>query len=86
MKRTTYTLSGTTFLVPEVTFKTPISICLKSADATRKIELSFDGGTEYFVPPYDFSSATALVLAMVAPAKVRVTGVTNDTVTVLQDN
>ena len=53
----------------------PCTITLKSSDAGRKIELSTDGGVEYFTPVYDTTSATMLVVAVRAPiSHVKFTG------------
>lgn len=61
----------------------PLTVTLKSADATRKIEFSTDGGVEYFQPVYDTTSATMLVVAALASiSHIRVTGVATNTWTV----
>jgi len=58
----------------------PCTITLKSAAAGRLIELSTDGGVEYFGAPPDMSSATSLVLSVLAPVShCRITGTTADT-------
>lgn len=60
--------------------KYPCTITLKSADAARLIELSTDGGVEYFTPAIDQSSATMRVLVVTAPVShVRFTGANADT-------
>ena len=59
----------------------PFTITLKSADVTRKIELSTDGGVEFFEPYYDGQGVTAnqIVLTITATASdVRFTGVPGD--------
>lgn len=57
----------------------PATVTLKSAAAGRKIELSTDGGSEYFTPTYDVTSATMLVLNIAATVThVRFTGAAND--------
>lgn len=57
----------------------PCTITLKSAAAGRLIELSTDGGTEYFTASTDASSATQLVVSLLAPVShIRVTGATAD--------
>lgn len=45
----------------------PCTVVLKSASASRSIQLSVDGGTEFFVPSYDHASATQLVVTITAP-------------------
>jgi hypothetical protein len=73
--------SGTPLVVqvPQ-TMQLPGSITLKSAVAGRLIELSTDGGTEYFSPLIDIQSATMQVVVINAPiTHFRVTGVANDT-------
>lgn len=58
----------------------PATVTLKSAAAGRLIELSTDGGTEYFIPALDYTSTTQQVLVVTATVThVRVTGTTNDT-------
>lgn len=57
----------------------PCTITLKSAAAGRLIELSTDGGTEFFTPALDSASATQVVLTVTAPVShVRLTGVASD--------
>ncbi len=78
-------LGSTTFIIPRDRLPIPCSVALSSADATRKIELSFDNGGEYITPVYDYNTATMLVVALLAPALVRLTGLATDTVTVTSD-
>lgn len=53
----------------------PSTLTLKSAAAGRKIELSTDGGTEYFTPAYDQTTATMLIVSVTATVShVRFTG------------
>ncbi len=57
----------------------PCAVTLKSAAAGRLIELSTDGGTEYFTPALDSVSATQAVVIIKAPVShVRLTGTTGD--------
>lgn len=57
----------------------PGSITLKSSDAGRLIELSTDGGVEYFTPAVDVQSATMQILVVNAPiTHIRLTGAAND--------
>ena len=63
-----------------VTMQLPGSITLKSAAAGRLIELSTDGGVEYFVPPVDIQSGTMQIVVVNAPiTNFRVTGAAADT-------
>jgi hypothetical protein len=63
-----------------LTMQLPGSITLKSADAARLIELSTDGGVEYFVPAVDVQSATMQIVVVNAPiTHFRVTGAAADT-------
>jgi hypothetical protein len=80
----TITLRATTLVLKDE-IRTPCSVCLRSADAARAIQLSFDNGVEYFTPTYDFTSATALDLSLLAPALVKVTGAIGDTVCITND-
>ncbi len=69
-------LSATPVVVGIGNAECPLSITLKSADAGRKIELSTDGGTEYFNPAVSVTSATMLILYVNNPiTHVRFTGV-----------
>lgn len=72
---------GTPVVVPTpLTMQLPGSITLKSADAGRLIELSTDGGVEYFTPVVDVQSATMQILVVNAPiTHFRVTGAAADT-------
>lgn len=80
----TIVLQATTLVLKDE-IRTPCSVCLRSADGARAIQLSFDNGIEYFTPVYDFSSATALDLAILAPAMVKVTGAVGDSVIITTD-
>jgi hypothetical protein len=72
--------SATPVIVPvPVTMQLPGSITLKSAAAGRLIELSTDGGVEYFTPSLNIQSATMQIVVVNAPiTHFRVTGTTND--------
>ena len=71
--------SATPVVVAMLGAPIPCTVILKSADATRNLELSVDGGTEYFVPNYDSISATQLAIGIMSPiSHVRFTGVAND--------
>ena len=63
MFKTTKTLTATTLVVDAQKLTFPVSIALSSVDAGRKIELSFDGGTVYHQPTYDFTVASQIVVA-----------------------
>ena len=63
-----------------LTMQLPGSITLRSAAAGRLIELSTDGGVEYFTPLVDVQSATMQIVVVNAPiTHFRVTGTANDT-------
>jgi hypothetical protein len=73
--------SGTPLVVqvPQ-TMQLPGSITLKSSAAGRLIELSTDGGVEYFTPSINVISATMQIVVVNAPiTHFRVTGIANDT-------
>ena len=58
----------------------PTTLVLTSSDASRAIQISIDGGTTFFTPVYDWSNATQLGVAIMAPiTHVRFTGVAGDT-------
>jgi hypothetical protein len=73
--------SATPVVIPvPLTMQLPGSITLKSSDAGRLIELSTDGGVEYFTPVVDVQSATMRIVIVNAPiTHIRVTGTANDT-------
>ena len=57
----------------------PATITLKSAAGGRLIELSTDGGIEYFTPVVDTTSASMQVVAVFAPVShARLTGAAAD--------
>jgi hypothetical protein len=57
----------------------PATITLKSAAAGRKIELSSDGGAEYWTPAPNVNTATMHVVHVTAPVShARITGVAAD--------
>jgi hypothetical protein len=81
---TPYTLIATTLIIAVGTKNPPFTVTLKSADATRKIEFSTDGGTEYFIPAIDITSATMLITYASAPiTHIKVTGLINDTLIIV---
>jgi hypothetical protein len=58
----------------------PFTATLTSTNGGRKIELSTNGGAEYFTPAYDTSSATMLVVSVASPVThVKFTGAASDT-------
>lgn len=77
------TLSGTSKVVAMGSMSNgiPRTLTLKfAALTTQKIELSTDGGTEYFEPSYAASSATMKVVTIGAPVThVKFTGVAGNT-------
>jgi hypothetical protein len=92
MKKNPFTLTETTLIITaasgsvrqqNIDAAIPLSISFKSSAAGRKIELSFDGGTNFHQPVYDFTSATELVLATLAPwTACKLTGDIGDTVSI----
>lgn len=61
-------------------FGYPVTVWLRSSNASRAITISIDGSAEFFQPVYDWSSATELGVVLNAPiSHVRVTGVAGDT-------
>lgn len=73
-------LGGTTRVVGVGGYRLPTTYTLKSADASRKIEFSTDGGVEYFQPTYDTTTATMLVVVATAGlSHVKFTALTADT-------
>lgn len=58
----------------------PITATLKSVNASRLVEFSTDGGTEYFTPTYDKTSSTMIVVtANARVSHIRFTGAAADT-------
>ena len=87
MKSSSYTLTAATFTLQRIGLKSPLSIAFTSAEAGRKIELSFDGGTNWHTPTYDFNSAAQLVVAVIAPfTDVKVTGAAGNILTVSESS
>lgn len=92
MKKNPFTLTETTLIITAASgsirqqnldAEPPLSIAFKSTAAGRKIELSFDGGTVFHQPLYDFSSSNELVVATLAPwTACRLTGNIGDTVSI----
>lgn len=73
--------AGATTEAREATgFGYPVTVWLRSSNASRAIAISIDGASEYFQPIYDYSSATELGVVLNAPVShVRVTGAAADT-------
>jgi len=62
----------------------PNTITLKSTNASKLIEISTDGGTEFFIPPVDTTTGTMVVVTIGAPiTSVRFTGDIGDVITIL---
>jgi hypothetical protein len=62
----------------------PVTVTLNTVDASKKIELSTDGGTLFFQPTYNTSNASQLVVTIGAPVThVKFTGAITDTYTIL---
>lgn len=79
-----FTTGQTTASIDITGFKAPITVTLKSEDATRKIEFSTDGGIEYFEPVFDQTSDTMLVTsALTRITHVKATGVVGDKLIIL---
>ncbi|MDB5777595.1 MAG: hypothetical protein JWP38_3728 [Herbaspirillum sp.] len=58
----------------------PLTATLKSAAGGRAIQLSTDGGVEYFTPTVDTTSATMLIVIIGAPVShIKFTGAAGDT-------
>lgn len=63
---TSITLSSTTATLPMQGRALPSTLTLTSTAAARAIEVSPDG-TNFFTPAYDYSSANAIAVAIMAP-------------------
>lgn len=71
---------GTAFAIDVQNCRCPATITLKSAAGGRQIELSTDGGVEYFVQTPDKTTATMLIVFVTQPiSHVRITGAASDT-------
>lgn len=80
----TFTLTGATLTTDVSAFYLPFSITLNSSAVGRKIELSTNGGVEYFSPVLNVTSPTMLVTDVAAPiTHIKVTGAINDTLLVV---
>lgn len=75
------TLTSTTPVVVNMeNIKFPCTVTLKSAAGGRLIQLSVDGGVEYFIPTLDQTTATMMALAVNAPVShAKFTGQAGDT-------
>lgn len=75
------TMSGSTLIMPpQDVHQFPATATLKSSNGGRKIELSSDGGTEYYVPTYSTNTATMLVVQILYPiTHIKFTGALGDT-------
>jgi hypothetical protein len=70
---------GTTQVIQMNSAPLPCTVTLKSSAAGRLIEISTDGGVEYFTLAPDQVSATQLAGAILAPVShVRITGALAD--------
>ena len=65
--------------VDATTFVLPRTAVLRSSATNRSIQLSVDGGIEFFQPQYDASSGTLLAVSIVSPVTtVRFNGASGD--------
>ena len=72
--------SSTPVKIPMWGAPLPTTITLKSSAGGRLIELSTDGGVEFFTPAVDTSSATMQVVILNASVThTRITGAASDT-------
>jgi hypothetical protein len=75
----TIILESAILIYPVQYNKVPFTLTFKSAEAGRKIEVSTDGGIEYFIPVYDATSPTMLVTSILSPVShIKVTGAISD--------
>lgn len=71
--------NSTPFVVPIGDMGTPMRATLSSAAGGRLIELSSDGGVNYWTPAVDVTSAPMVNVVILAPVShVRFTGAAND--------
>lgn len=75
------TMTGASQIVHVGNIPVPMTVVLSFASlTTEKIEISCDGGTEYFEPAYASSTSTQKVVTIGAPVShVKFTGVATDT-------
>ena len=73
-------LVGTVAVVSMINAYLPSTLTLKSAAGGRKIELSTDGGVEYYTPTVDATSATMqIVFVKTSVTHAKFTGAALDT-------
>ena len=74
------TLANSTPLpIPITVNALPLTITLNTTYASKLIEISTDGGVNYFTPVYDTSSANQIITHIDAPiSHVRFTGTAGD--------
>ena len=78
--------AATTIDVPtnNIDFVLPASVTLHSSDATRAIELSTNGGLDYFTPQIDVTAASMLMVLVEVPiTNVKATGVAGNVLTLV---
>lgn len=86
MKGVTFTglIGGASATINVQTASCPSSVTLVSADGTRKIEFSCDGGVSFFQPTYDASPAAFITVGALAPiTHVKFTGAATDRYSVI---
>lgn len=72
--------SATPIVVQMIGAPLPCAVTLASAAGGRLIELSSDGGVNYYTPALSVSTVPMALLNVVNPVShVRITGATNDT-------
>lgn len=66
-KKLSEALTGTTKVVNVESFRPPFIAVINTVDAGKKIELSVDGGTSYFLLSYATSHANQLLVSVTHP-------------------
>lgn len=62
----------------------PFTVALSSTDGTRAIEFSCDNGVNYFSPAIETTTTETLIVPVLSPiTNVRVTGVADDVLTIV---
>ena len=82
---TTHVLEDVVLSLGSGNLRLPTTITFKSSNVGKALEISTDGGVEFFVPEIDTTTATMIVLVLNAPVtNIRATGDVGDTLVIGQ--
>ena len=71
----THTLTSSGLTIGSGNMRLPTTVTFKSANAAKTMQISTDGGVEYFTPSFETETATMIVLVLNATVtNIQVTG------------